>query len=257
MKGDNLLFVRRIAWLVTGAFIACSCGGGGGGVGTQINPVATYRANQPGDEWDYAVAINFGKFGAYKGTLTITLANDTYNGSPSIKQTQVFNLQLKTGPSKITSYEEYSPKGVLLAETIDAKLQVVSSNTLSVLSPLAIGNISSGTLTFQSGLTIDETYKITSAAAIATTIGNYNCWVIDQTAKRSDGVSDTVRMWVAPETGNYVVLKDATDNGDGTGYTYTAKLTTLIAPISGNHEPIPNLDRMISAIRAHGFTAGK
>jgi len=256
MKGDNLLHVRRIAWLTVGAFVACSCGGGGGG-GTAVQPATTYRANHPGDEWDYVVSIDFGKFGKYPGTLSITLANDTYNGSPSIKQTQVFTLQLKTGPSPVTSYEEFSPQGVLLAETIDANLQVVSSNSFSVPSPLALGNAASGKLTFQSGLTINETYKISLATSVNTGTGSYNCWVIDQTAKRSDGVSDTVRLWVAPETGNYVVLKDTTDNGDGTGYTYTAKLTKLVAPVRGSLRPIPNLDRMISVIRANGVLPGR
>ncbi len=247
-SSDNLQNgMKRVALLIGCGVTLASCGGGGGQV--EVLPATTYRANGPGDAWDYSVQIDFGRFGAYSGTLTESFSDDTYNGSPSIKKTSVFNLALKTGPSTITSYAEFSPSGQLLAETVNAVVQVVSSNTLSVPSPLAIGNSASGTLTFNSGLTIAETYKITGAQNVSTPNGVYSCWIINQTAKRSDGVSDKSISWVAPETGNFVMLKDTTDNGDGTGYTYIAKLTSIITPKQKNrafHQPI---DMVANAVR--------
>ena len=246
---DNLdLGMKRVALLLGCAVAAASCGGGGGGQAV-VQPSTTYRANVPGDSWSYAVNIDFGQFGSYTGTLSQSLSNDTYNGAPSIKQTQQFDLMLKTGPSNVTSYSEFSPTGQLLAETINASWEVVSSDTFNVPSTPSIGASSSGVISFASGLTTTETYKIVGAAPVATAAGSYNCWIVDQSAVRSDGVSDKFTSWVAPETGNFVVLKDTTNNGDGTGYTYTARLTSLVAATTNRRPFVHSIEMVAKAIR--------
>ena len=240
--------MKRVALLLGCGIAVASCGGGGGGQ-TTVTPATTYRANGPGDAWDYSVQIDFGRFGAYKGTLNESYSDDTYNGSPSIKKTSVFNLALKTGPSTITSYAEFSPSGQLLAETINAVLEVVSTNSMAIPYPLGLGQSATGTLTFASGLTILETYKISNAQLVSTPDGTYSCWVVNQTAKRSDHVSDTTIQWVAPETGNFVMLKDTTDNGDGTGYTYIARLTSITAPKRKNRAFYQPIDLVANVVR--------
>ncbi|MDR3689881.1 MAG: hypothetical protein P4L46_10915 [Fimbriimonas sp.] len=222
--------MKRWPLLAGLAFLLSGCGGGGGT--SAIHPSPTSRSNQPGDAWNYVVSIDFGKFGSYRGTLSDTLSNDTFNGAPSIRETQVFDLLLKTGPSVITSYAEYSTTGQLLAETIDAVLQTVQSDTFATSGTFALGNSDAGTITFASGLTIAETYKVVSVGAASTSVGSFDCWIVDQTAKRSDGVSDRFVLWIAPETGNSVRMQDTTNNGDGTGYTYTASLTSMATPQS-------------------------
>lgn len=240
--------MRRLALLVGCAVAVSSCGGGGGSP-TVVQPVSTFRANQPGDSWNYVVSINFGQFGSYTGTLSQSISNDTFNGSPSIKQTQVFDLALKTGPSSVTSYSEYSPTGVLLAETINAVLLTVATDTFNVSGTLSSTTNDSGVITFTSGLTIDDTYRVIGTGATSTPAGSFNCWIVDQSAVRSDGVSDEFETWVAPETGNFVKLRDTTNNGNGTGYTYTATLTSMVTSQSKSPHLASSKDMIAKAIR--------
>ncbi len=218
--------MRKVALLLGTTIFATSCGGGGV---SAVDPVSTYRENLPGDSWQYDVQISFGKFGSYTGTLDILLETDTYKGAPTIKRTQVFHLALKDGPATITSYSEYGADGKLLAESVNAVLLDVISNTLVVPYPFRIGNRASGVTTLSDGSTINQTYAVVDAQPVNTPAGPFSCWVVDETAHRSDGTSDTYRIWVAPETGNYARITDTTVNPDGSGYTYTASLKGSIS----------------------------
>ena len=225
--------MRRISILAVCAMVLSSCGGGGGGI---VHPATTFRANQVGDIWLYSVAINFGQFGAYTGTLTDSLTSDTYNGQPSIRNTQTFNLLLNTGPSTITSYSEISPQGVLLADMVSAVLYPVTSDTFSTGSTIGSTTSDSGVITLSNGETITETYKVIGTEVVQTQVGSFACWIVKQTVVNSNGVKDDFTIWMAPETGNYVRIDDTTQNPDGTGYTYTASLTSIVTPTSQNRE---------------------
>lgn len=205
--------------------MAVSCGGGGG---VPVNPATTFRSNVVGDSWNYSVSINFGKFGAYRGTLSNALTADTYNGSPSIRDTSTFFLQLKTGPSTITSYSELSPTGVLLADMVNTVLYPVTSDTFGVGHTIGPKTSTAGVITLSNGETITETYKVTGAESVQTAVGTYACWVVSQTVIDSNGTKDYFTLWVAPETGSYVKIADRTLNPDGTGYTYVASLTSAV-----------------------------
>jgi hypothetical protein len=214
------------------AALASSCGGGGGSI---PDPASTYRQNQPGDQWNYSVSINFGIFGSYGGTLTEVLSPDTYNGQPTTMDTRTFNLQLQTGPGTITDYTETNAQGQLVAEDINGALEGVTSDTFNPPSQLALDQSASGVIAFSGGLTFTETYRVSGAEYINTPAGQFDCWVIQQTNMHSDGTSDSSTSYVAPEIGNAVKIVETTVNPDGSGYTYTATLTSTVAPVSANY----------------------
>lgn len=193
-----------------------------------VHPATTFRANEPGDTWNYSVSISFGQFGAYAGTLSNALTSDTYNGAASVRDTQTFNLALNTGPSTITSYSEISPSGVLLADMDNAVLYAVTSDTFSTGSTIGPTTSTSGMITLSNGVTLSETYKVIGAEWVQTAAGSYACWIVSQKVVNSDGTKDDFTIWMAPETGNYVRITDTTVNPDGTGYTYTASLTSIV-----------------------------
>jgi hypothetical protein len=52
-----------------------------------------------------------------------------------------------------------------------------------------------------------------------------------QKVQNSNGTKDTFTIWMAPEIGNYVQIKDITNIPGGPVYTYTATLlSTVTAP---------------------------
>jgi len=218
--------MKRIVPLVSCAVLLASCGGGGSGASVQ--PATTFRSNQVGDSWNYSVSINFGQFGAYRGTLNEGLTADTYNGLASIRDTQTFNLALNTGPSTITSYSEISPQGVLLADMVNAVLYGVTSDTFSIGGSIDSTTSTSGVITLSDGVTITETFKVIGAEVVNTAAGSYACWIVSQKVVNSNGTSDSFVIWMAPQIGNYVRITDTTVNPDGTGYTYTASLTSMV-----------------------------
>jgi len=199
-----------------------------------VNPATTFRANVPGDSWNYSVSIDFESygtdFGTYTGTLNENLANDTYNNQPSVRSSSTFNLQLQYGPATITSYSELATTGGLLAEEENGNLVAVTGDTFSMPSTIGPDTNVSGTVTLAGGETIAESYKVFSKAQISTQAGTFECWLVAENINRSDGSSDTIKLWVAPETGNYVKVVDSTTNSDGETYTYTALLTSMVSP---------------------------
>lgn len=138
-------------FLIPLTVLLVSCGGGGGG--GSVSPVTQFRSNTVGDSWNYSVAINFGVFGAYKGTMTEALTGDTYNSLPSIRDTQTFYLTLKTGPATLTSYSEISPQGALLATTLSDVLYAVTGDTFSVGSTIGPTTSTTGVITVSTGET--------------------------------------------------------------------------------------------------------
>ncbi len=196
-----------------------------------MNPATTFRSNVAGDAWNYEVeTINFGIFGSYHGTLTEALTDDTYGGSKSLRFTETFNLQLQTGPAAITSYEELSPSGALLAELDNGTLTAVKSDTFSVPTPLSLSTDTTGVITLADGTSFAITYKIVGKTQLSTPAGSFSCWVVHESVVHSNGTTDAFTIWVAPETGNYVQVADKTVNPDGTGYQYTASLTSIVTP---------------------------
>ena len=225
---DKLTFVnRRIALLPIAAFLLISCGGGGE---SAVRPQNSFRANNIGDSWNYDVSINFGQFGAYKGTIVEALTADTYSGQSTIRDTRTFYLTLKTGPATITSYSEISLKGVLLATMVNAKLYDVISDTFTVGRTIDGSTRTAGVITLSNGTTLTETYRVVGTEKVATKAGTFDCWVVAQTVISSDGTIDRFTMWVAPEIGGYVKISDRTVNPDGSGYTYVASLTSIVTP---------------------------
>jgi hypothetical protein len=230
--------MRRFAILAACAAALTSCGGGGS---ADVNPATTFRPNVVGDAWNYQVeTINFGVFGSYGGTLSEAFSSDTFNGGPSIRFTRSFDLSFPSGPTTISSYEELSPAGVLLAEQDGSGLSNVVSNTFNVPTPLSLSTQASGVLTLADGSSYTITYKIVGKTQMITLAGTFACWIVNQTVTHSDGTVDTYTLWIAPETGNYVRITDTTTNTDGTGYQYTASLTSIVTldpPVAGATAP--------------------
>jgi hypothetical protein len=190
------------------------------------------------------VAINFGVFGAYKGTMTEALTGDTYNSLPSIRDTQTFYLTLKTGPATLTSYSEISPQGALLATTLSDVLYAVTGDTFSVGSTIGPTTSTTGVITVSTGETLTESYKVVGSESVVTQAGTFACWIVNQKVAYSTGASDDFTMWVAPETGNFVRISDKTIDADGTSYTYTASLTSIVTAANRSHA---NTKRMIGS----------
>ncbi len=213
---------RLLVASVAGSMVA-GCGGG-----TPVHPASTFRANKPGDSWNYAVSIDFGIFGKYSGTLTESISADTYNNQSSVRSTRTFYLQLQNGPATITSYDEFSLDGALLAELVNGNLVAVTGDTFAVPSTIGPSTAVSGTVTLADGETITQTYKVMDTARVSTQGGVFDCWVVRETVNRSAGSSDVFTLWVAPETGNYVKISDNTTNSDGSTYSYTATLTSMV-----------------------------
>ena len=207
-------------------FALCGCGGSGGG---PVVPVATFSATGPGDTWNYAVNIDFGVFGKFAGTLTEALTNDTYNGNPSVRFTRTFNLQITSGPAILTSFEEISPAGRLLAESVNGSPVAVTQDTFSTPSTLSQTTSTSGEISLDNGESFSSTYRVVGVARTQTGAGTFACWLVNQNVTHSDTTTDAYTMWIAPETGNYVRVKDTTVNPDGTGYTYIAVLTSHVS----------------------------
>jgi len=212
------------------AVLLASCGGGGGG--SAVHPVTTFRANIPGDSWMYDVAINFGQFGAYKGTMSEALTDDTYNGQATVRDTQTFNLALKTGPSTTTSYSEIALDGTLLAIMLSDVLYAVTSDTFFLGATIGPTTSANGVITVSTGETLTQSYTVVGQEEVQTAGGRFACWIVSQRVSYSTGASDNFVLWVAPETGNFVKITDTTNNGDGTGYTYTASLTSMVTAAS-------------------------
>lgn len=221
-----IIAMKRYALLISCSVLLASCGGGSSGVA--VRPASTYRANQIGDSWTYTVSINFGQFGSYPGTLTEALTSDTYNGEASIRDSQTFHLALNTGPATISSYSEISPSGVLLAEMVNAVLYSVTSDTYAEGDLIGPTTSAGGVVTLSNGDTITESFHVEGAEWVQTPAGQYACWVASESVVNSNGTKDSFTLWIAPETGNYVRVVDKTLNPDGTGYTYTAALSSMI-----------------------------
>lgn len=240
--------MKRVGLLVGCALGLSSCGGGGNN--PIAHPVSTYRANGVGDSWSYKVAINFGQFGSDTGTLSSSLTSDTYNGQPTIRDTEDFTIDYSSGPHDTVSYSEISNSGKLLATMVNAVLYDVTSDTFSTGSTLSPTTTASGVITLSNGETLTESFKVVGTAFCNTPAGIFACWVANQTTTNSNGTTDHFTMWIAPETGNYVQIKDTTLNPDGTGYTYTASLTSMVSaavrPTSTANSPSFGIHRMIS-----------
>jgi len=205
--------------------LLAGCGGGGGSSPT---PPANGRANKVGDSWEYSVDIDFGFFGQYQGTLSEDLSSDTYKGNPTTKFTRTFNLNLQQGPAVLSSAQQISSNGKLVAETVNGDFVDVVSNTFVPPPAFVKGAQSSGVLTLANGQTFTETYKVVGASSVVTAAGKFNCWLIDEEVDHSDGITDTSEFWIAPEIGNYVRLVNTTINPDGTGYRYIASMTSNV-----------------------------
>jgi hypothetical protein len=226
-----------------------ACGGGGG---SSIHPDTTFRSNAIGDSWTYSVSIDFTGFGTYGGTLTEALSSDTYNSAQTIRSTQTFDLQLQQGPATLTSYSEIGTSGTLLAMEVNGSLESVASDTFSVPSTIGAGTSTSGKISLADGETLTETYRVVGTATVATEAGTFECWVVRQTVAWSDGASDAFTLWEAPQVGNYVKISDFTTNSDGSSYSYSASLTSMvtaaatergIGPLPMRLPPMPLLGR--------------
>jgi hypothetical protein len=240
--------MKRVGLLVGCALCLASCGGGGNN--PIAHPVSTYRANGVGDSWTYKVAINFGQFGSDTGSLSSVLTADTYNGQPSIRDTEDFTIDYANGPHDTVSYSETSTSGLLLATMVDAVLYNVTSDTFSTGNTLSPTTAATGVITLSNGETLTESFKVVGTAFCTTPAGQFACWVATQSTIDSNGTTDHFTMWIAPETGNYVQIKDTTLNPDGTGYTYTASLTAMASaanrPTSTASSPSFGIPRRIS-----------
>ena len=218
--------------LVLSGAIMASCGGGGGASSPPVHPATTYRANNVGDSWTYNVNIDFGIFGKSTGTLVQALSSDTYNGQPSIRDSQAFHLQTPSGPSSTYSYSEISPQGVLLAVMVNTVLYGVTDNTYSTGNTIDASTSASGVITLSNSSTLTEHFKVLGAEYCVTPAGTFACWVAEQTVVNSDGTSDRFTMWIDPSVGTYVKITDTTKNPGNVGYTYTSILASMVtAPV--------------------------
>lgn len=237
LSRDNLKVVKPVfAVFAPAAVLLVSCGGGG--ATQEVHPATSFRVNNVGDSWTYSVAIDFGQFGAYKGTMTDALTSDTYSGQPSVRDTQTFNLALKTGPAVLTSFSEISAQGALLATTLNDVLYPVTGDTFHVASTIGPTTNDAGVISISTGETLTETYKVIGAERMATPAGTFNCWIVLQKVVYSTGASDDFAMWIAPEIGSFVRITDKTINADGSGYTYTAVLTSANPAPSAGKPPV-------------------
>ncbi len=236
--------MKRIPILISCAFVVVSCGGAGAGV---PQPATLFRANVAGDTWVYAVNINYGIFGDYNGSLSNVLTSDTYQGKPSVRDTQTFILLLNTGAATITSYSESSSQGDLLADMVSGVLYPVTSDTFVIGPTIGPSTADSGAITLSNGETLTESFKVVGAEWVSTRAGNFPCWVAQQQATNSDGTTDTFVLWMAPEIGTYVKITDTTEIAGVVQYSYTASLVSLVTAKSalshGSWTP-PRLPRL-------------
>jgi hypothetical protein len=169
--------------------------------------------------------------------MTEAITSDTYNGNPSVRFTRTFVFQLPQGPSTQVAYSEFDPTGKLLAETVNGSLEAVTSNTFDVPSTLTPTTSVTGTITFADGSTFQETYKVVGYQTVSTPAGTFDCWEVNQTDENSNGNMDTYKLWVAPQTGNYVILDDKTVGPNDNDYTYNVTLTGLTTPSAAQAVP--------------------
>ncbi|HWD40030.1 MAG TPA: hypothetical protein VG944_14370 [Fimbriimonas sp.] len=223
--------MKRISGSALAIVLLAGCGGGGG---PSVHPATTYRSNGPGDTWSFSLDFDFGQFGKGPGTMVESLSTDTYNNAPSIKDAKSFRITLPHQNIAIDEYAELGTDGSLLAELINGTLLALTSSTFRLPPTIDRSTAASGTLTFSGGYSITQQYRVVGAERITVPAGKFDCWVVSEQAQRSDGSSDNYRFWIAPETGHYVQATDTTDNGDGTGYTYTMKMTSMQTASTGS-----------------------
>ncbi len=222
--------LKRSLPLIGCAALLSSCGGGGGVPATPVVPTSTYRSNQVGDSWTYALSINLGKLGSGKGTLRHGLSTDTFNGQPAIRDSNSLQVLLKSGLTTSSGYSVISMQGALVATTVNGTLYQVTGNTFNTGSSIDGSTNSSGVITLSNGQTLTETYKVVGTELCTTPSGTYKTWVVKQTALDSTGILDEFTLWIAPETGSYVKIRDVTTTLIGPAYSYTATLTSMSGP---------------------------
>lgn len=238
---------RRYGALIALVPVLTACGGGGG-TGAPVKPVSTYRANTVGDSWTYDLSIDLTQKGSGTGSLIHGLSTDTYNGSPSIREYQTFSFKINGQLSTSDGYSELSTDGALIATDVNGTVYPVTSDTFNTGNTLALGTKASGVITLSNGETLTESFEVVGAQNVATPAGTFACWVTKQKVVDSGGITDNFTMWIAPETGSYVMISDVTTTPLGEAYTYTAKLSQFTTAASGALRTPPTLKQILGRL---------
>jgi hypothetical protein len=216
-------------------FCAFGCGGSGGSNFDSTPPVSAFRPNAVGDSWTYAVTTNLPYVGNGSGTFVEALVSDTYLGNPSIKETQTFNLNYPQGPNVLSTFNELSTSGALLAVISNGLVTPVKSDTFTLGPTLTSTTNVSGTLTLADGTVIQESYKVTGSQWVNVPAGRFNCWVATETEIQNNGTRNNYTLFVAPEVGTWVKAEAQTLYSGGQQFDWVAQLsstTNSIVPSS-------------------------
>ncbi len=202
------------------------CGGLSSLTGTGATPSNSVRQNQTGDTFTYSVGGTYSQTNgvqnaATSGSTTETFVADTYAGQAALDDKATTVIALNGGTTTLIDEKQLSSANLVLAQSDNNTLQVVSANPLTLPLTLSQGSTGSGTETLANGTTVAVQYTVTGSANITAAGTSYACWTISRTVTFSDGLSSAQTIEFAPSIG--AAVTETIQN------TYTGGLTELLA----------------------------
>ncbi len=153
----------------------------------------------------------------------------TYQGNPTIQDTETFNLpSYPNGPVILAASDELSLKGVLLAVTSGGGFVSVTSDTFSLPSTFSATTHVSGVLTLADGTVQKEDYQVIGVQRVRVPAGTFDCWVAKQKNTRNDGTVDNFTFYVDPTIGNWVKADVQILYGGGQEFDWHAQLSSMV-----------------------------
>ena len=170
------------------------------------NSVSTLRKMQIGDSWTYTTT------GDFTGDMVITVTKQIVNPKGKIcfvEETSGTLRRSQTGESLLLreqSYTGQSPTGSRydcgqFEDGASEFIESVDGLALEVESPLRVGNVISGVVTYTSGTWVDSTAQVQSFDTVATPAGRFDSFKIRTTSSYSDGDVSVATEWIAANIG--------------------------------------------------------
>lgn len=194
-----------------------ACGGSGGGGDTSggvpppaqtapTNSASTLRKMQVGDTWTYTTT------GDVTGDMVVTISKTIVNRKGVtcfVEEMSGTLLHAQTAVSIMVREQGYtwqSPTGSRydcgqLEGGVPVFIESVDGLALETQSPLRVGQLISGVVTYTSGAWVDSTAQIQSFDTVATPAGVFDSFKIRTTSSYGDGDISSSTEWIAPNIG--------------------------------------------------------
>lgn len=204
-----------------------ACGGSGGGGDTSgavtpaqtapTNSASTLRKMQVGDTWTYTTTGDF--TGDMVVAITKTIVNrkgvtcfvEEMSGTLLHAQTAVSIMVREQG------YTWQSPTGSRyhcgrLENGVPNFVESADGMSLGVQSPMRVGQLHSGVVTYTDGSWVDSTTQIQGFDSVPTFAGVFDSFRVRTTSSYSDGDISVATEWVVPSIG--LVKRDVEIDGE-------------------------------------------